>query len=323
MSPKISIIVPVYNVEKYLRRCVDSILCQTYENIEIILVNDGATDSSPAICDEYLKKDKRVKVIHKQNGGLSSARNAGLDIATGDFIGFVDSDDFIAEDMYESLLREISGDKLNVANCMYVRYYDSGETSPSRVVHICDEEVKSIDFFKKLLLHTGDMSVCSKLFPKEVIGNTRFPVGKLNEDLIFIVEIIEKAEKIKFIGKVGYYYYVREGSISSKYGKSFIDMQKNALWILDLVKEKYPDLKIFALRFALYQNMAYLLAVPKSEAGKHNDTYISAVKFLQKNFFSIFKNPYLKKKEKFLISAVAILPKTVAKIFKRKKRKKL
>lgn len=319
MPPKISIIVPVYNVEKYLSRCVDSILCQTYQNIEVILVDDGATDSSPSICDEYLKKDDRIKVVHKQNGGLSSARNAGLDVATGDFIGFVDSDDFIAEDMYENLVKEISGDKTNVANCMYVRYYNSGETSPSRVPHTKDEEIEKIDFLKELLLHTGDVSVCSKLFPKKIVENTRFPEDKLNEDLIFIIEIIEKLDKIKFVGKVGYYYYVRQGSISAKYGKTFIDMQKNALWILDLVKEKYPDLKIFALRFALYQNMAYLLAVPKSEANKNNGTYISAVKFVRKNFFASIKNPYLKKKEKVLISALGIMPKTVAQIFKKRK----
>lgn len=321
MSEKISIIVPIYNVENYLRRCVDSILLQTHKNIEVILVDDGATDSSPAICDEYSKKDDRIKVVHKQNGGLSSARNAGLDIATGDYIGFVDSDDFIAEDMYENLVKEISGDKSNIANCMYVRYYDSGETSPSRVPHNTNEEIEIIDFLKELLLHTGDVSVCSKLFPKEVIGNTRFPEGTLNEDLIFIVGIIEKAEKIKFVGQVGYYYYVRQGSISAKYGKTFIDMQKNALWMLELVKEKYPTLKVMALRFALYQNMAYLLAVPKSEAGKHNDTYISAVKFIRKNFFSVFKNPYLKKKEKILILGLGAMPKTVAQIFRKMKRK--
>ena len=321
MCPKISIIVPIYNVEKYLRRCVDSILSQTYQNIEVILVDDGATDSSPSICDEYSEKDKRVRVVHKQNGGLSSARNAGLDIATGEYIGFVDSDDFIEKDMYENLVKEISGDKSSIANCMYVRYYDSGETSPSRVPHTKDEDIEILDFLKELLLHTGDVSVCSKLFPKEVIGSIRFPLGKLNEDLIFITEIIENAKKIKFVGQVGYYYYVREGSISAKYGKTFIDMQKNSLWMLGYVREKYPNLKIVALRFALYQNMAYLLAVPKSEAKKNNETYISAVKFVRKNFFSVLKNPYLKKKEKILISALAVMPKTVAGIFRKKKRK--
>lgn len=118
--PKVSIIVPIYNMEKYLGRCIDSILVQTHTNIEVILVDDGSTDSSPQVCDDYAKRDPRIKVIHKSNGGLSSARNAGLDIATGDYIGFVDSDDYISTDMYKVLAERLDNSDCEIANVMYV-----------------------------------------------------------------------------------------------------------------------------------------------------------------------------------------------------------
>ena len=133
-NPLISIIVPIYNVEVYIRNCVDSILGQSYENIEIILVDDGSPDNCGDICDEYGSKDKRIKVIHKKNGGLSSARNAGIDIATGDYLGFIDSDDWIESDMYESLYTALTSHKADISVCG--RYIVEG----SRITTISDSE---------------------------------------------------------------------------------------------------------------------------------------------------------------------------------------
>lgn len=121
MNPKISIIVPIYNVEKYLQKCVDSILCQTYKNLEIILVNDGSPDNCPAICDEYAKKDKRIKVIHKQNGGVSSARNAGLDVATGKYVQFVDSDDWVEPEYSKTMINLIEENNCDLGICGYIK----------------------------------------------------------------------------------------------------------------------------------------------------------------------------------------------------------
>ena len=319
-SELISIIVPVYNVEKYLNRCVDSILAQTYDNLEIILVDDGSLDESPSICDQYEKLDKRIKVIHKENGGLSSARNAGLDIATGRYIGFVDSDDYISPTIYETLYNRIMGENTAIANCMYVRAFDSGEMQPSRVPHSKDECITSISYLEELLLHLGDVSVCTKLFPNDVIGDNRFPIGKCNEDLIFMVQLLDRFQQIKFVGQIGYYYFVREKSITSGYGKTFIDMQENSLWILSHIKQNYPNLTKQAVRFALYQNMAFLLAVPKQEANKRNKSYRSALSFIRKNVFRSIFNPYLRIKEKLIIIGLSMMPKTMAKIFKRKHR---
>jgi len=320
MNKKISVIVPVYNVEKYLNRCVDSILAQTYQNLEIILVDDGSPDNCPQICDDYGQKDLRIKVIHKENGGLSSARNAGLDIATGDYIGFVDSDDYVAPDMYSCLYNRIKGTETYIANCMYVRAFDSGETTPSRVPHHTDEDIATQDYLEELLLHVGDVSVCSKLFPRVLIGDLRFIEGKLNEDLLFMIQLMRNIQGIKFVGSLGYYYYVREKSITSRYGKTFIDMQRNAMWVLEYVRQNHPILKKQAVRFALYQNMAFLLAIPIEEAVKANEVYCDALKFIRKNTIKNIFNSYLKAKEKVILLGLAIMPQTIAKIFQKKHR---
>ena len=320
MNDLISIIVPVYNTENYLYRCVDSVLDQTYKNIEVILVDDGSTDSSPQICDEYAKKDKRVVVVHKQNGGLSSARNAGLDIAKGEYIGFVDSDDFIEPYMYEDLISAIKDNLNTIGNVMYVRSYESGDISPSVVPHNFDQDISSEKYFEELLLHVGDVSVCTKLFPKNIIGNLRFPDGILNEDLIFMVQIITKIKTVKFVGQVGYYYFVREKSISSGYGKAIIDMQINSLWVLNYVVKKYPKLQKQAMRFALYQNMAYLLVIPSKAATKNNKIFHDALAFVRNNALKNVCNPYLRAKEKVILLTLGIMPKQTAKIFQNKRR---
>ena len=320
MGGLVSVIVPIYNVENYLRRCIDSILSQTYKQLEIILVDDGSTDRSPEICDEYQKKDDRIVVIHKANGGLSSARNAGLNVAKGEYIGFVDSDDYISKDMYQLLFQRIKNSECDIANIMYVRAFESGEIISSCVPHDKDESFSSESYLEELLLHVGDVSVCTKLFPKELIGNVRFLEGVLNEDLLFIMGLIKRINQIQFVGSTGYYYFVRKKSISSGYGKSVIDMQKNSLTVLDFVKINFPQLKKQGYRFALYQNMAYLLAIPKEEAKQDNQTYRNALKFIRKNTVKNLCNRSLKLKEKLILCGLMIAPKVLAGKFQKKHR---
>lgn len=320
MDSLITVIVPVYNVEKYLNRCIDSILAQSYKNLEIILVDDGSTDNSGEICDEYSRQDQRIVVIHKKNGGLSSARNAGLEFAKGNYIGFVDSDDFISDRMYESLVKELKDNPFAISNIMYVRTYESGENRSSRVPHTKNEVLLAQNYLEELLLHVGDVSVCTKLFPKQLIENLRFVEGTLNEDLLFMIELIEKIDRIYFVGEVGYYYFVRKNSISSGYGKAIIDMQRNAFTVLDYVEENFPQLRRQAYRFALYQNMAYLLALPQFEARKDNLIYRSALRFVRCNTFKNIFNRYLKLKEKGILLGLMIMPKMLAKIFQKKHR---
>lgn len=126
MNPLISVIVPIYNVEKYLARCVDSIVNQTYKNLEIILVDDGSPDRCPKMCDDYAEKDSRIKVVHKKNGGLSDARNAGMAVATGEYISFIDSDDYVSDDFFECLLDVMNKENSDIAECSVVKLYEDG-----------------------------------------------------------------------------------------------------------------------------------------------------------------------------------------------------
>lgn len=211
MEPRISVIVPVYRTEKYLERCVDSIRNQTYENLEIILVDDGSPDRCPQICDEIRRQDKRVKVIHKKNGGLSSARNAGLVIAEGDFIGFVDSDDFILPDMYEYLCKILTENNAEIAD-IRCKYVYEGENS------IIQQDSEQINVYRagqilERYLYRGlnenkgaPFTVWRKLYRREIISNSRFEEGTLNEDICFNFMILAKCNTYVESSRIEYCY---------------------------------------------------------------------------------------------------------------------
>ena len=316
---KISVIIPVYGVEKYLDKCVESVASQTYKNLEIILVDDGSPDNCPAICDEWAKKDSRIVVVHKENGGLSSARNAGIDVATGEYVGFVDSDDYISQDMYEKLL-SLCKEKNILANSHFARVSEKGAETLPKTPHKDGGEITAEDYLEELLLHIGDVSVCTKLFHREVIGNIRFEENKLNEDLLFMLDIISKIDKVVFSNKVGYYYLSRKGSTSSGYGKAVEDMAPNSVLVRDFVLKKYPRLKPQADRFALFQNMAYLLMVPKALRRKDNKGYVCAIKYIRKHFFKEgIINKFLTKKNKLILLLECISPEFSARLFQGKR----
>ena len=318
-NKKISVIVPVYNMEKYLGRCVDSILAQTYGNIEVILVDDGSSDASPDICDRYAEADGRVRVIHKANGGLSSARNAGLDAATGDYIGFVDSDDYISPDMYRILAERLDGGDCEIANAMYVYAFEGGETAPSRVPHTTDENISAEQFARELMLHAGDVSVCTKLFRAEIFDGVRFPEGKLNEDLLFMLDVLARVRSIGFAAHIGYYYFVRSGSTSNGYGRAVIDMVGNSLRAKETVDAAYPSLAKETARFALFQHMAYLLLVPAHDAVKSNEVWVGAVRYLRRHTAAGLFNRYLSTRNKLVILMLAVAPKATAKNYQKKR----
>ena len=209
----ITIIVPVYNVEKYLKKCIDSIITQTYDNLEIILVDDGSTDSSGNICDEYKTNDSRIKVIHKINAGLSSARNAALEIATGELIGFVDSDDYIDPMMYEKLIKNMNKYHSDIAVCDFV--FNGIKDSHS-------EKYKTHEFVsvgkEKFVNTQNDYSKISivawnKLYKRELFKYIKYPEGKLFEDRFIICDLYDKANSVSYIIEPLYNYLVRNGSI--------------------------------------------------------------------------------------------------------------
>lgn len=223
----ISIIIPVYNVEKFLDRCVESVINQTYDNLEIILVDDGSTDQSPALCDRWIEKDDRIQVLHKKNGGLSDARNAGMDLSSGDYVVFIDSDDYVRSDMVEILFLRLTEDSSDLALCNYLcvsddeNYVNDYENS----LPVSDELIDGRQAQRKLFgdMHWHYVIACCKLYKKSLLENFRFPVGKLHEDLFTTHLIFEKCNLVSCVHEPLYYYYQNENSITHNYSVRRLD----------------------------------------------------------------------------------------------------
>lgn len=294
MQPLISVIVPVYNVEEYLPKCLDSIINQTYKNIEIIIVNDGSTDKSGIICDEYANKDIRIKVIHKENGGLSDARNRGIDIANGDYIGFVDSDDYIAEDMYEYLYDFAVENDLDVAMCSSCDVYKDKIIRPKNFKSIILEDKEKIIENIFVNQHGGSgIGVCNKLFKYNVIKNIRFDFGKTYEDVYFALKWIGNTNKFGRDSEVKYYYVQREESITHQkfYNDKILDVVDGYQKNYKIIFEKYPE-ATKAAEVRLW--WAYRVAIERIYECEDAESYNKIIKYLQKtvrwNLSRILKN---------------------------------
>lgn len=214
MNELITVIVPVYKVEPYICRCIDSILLQTYKNLEIILIDDGSPDRCGQICDEYANIDKRIKVIHKQNGGLSDARNTGLEISTGNYISFVDSDDWIHEKYIEKLYKILRETNSDISVCNFI------ETSKENVeLDIAKEDIyefSNIEALEQITDKLGTQMVVAwgKLYKKDLFENIRFPYGRIHEDDFTTYKLIYKTKKIALTKAQLIYYWKREDSIT-------------------------------------------------------------------------------------------------------------
>ena len=215
----ISVIIPVYKVEQYLDRCVQSVLNQTYHNLEIILVDDGSPDRCPQMCDEYARHDSRVRVIHKENGGQSSARNTGLEVASGNYIGFVDSDDYIADDMYQVLLTCINIYDADIAMCDYARN-DKTLSANKYDLHLKGNNVKKyrgqeIDkFFFRTHGEKSFYSVWNRLYKSEVVKDVSFIENKINEDVLFTYEVYKRSNIVVFLPLKKYMYFKNPNGIT-------------------------------------------------------------------------------------------------------------
>ena len=243
MGEKISVIVPVYNVEQYLERCVDSIINQTYTNLEIILVNDGSTDNSGKLCDELAKKDKRIRVIHKENGGLSDARNRGVDEAESDLVGFIDSDDYIDRDMYEILLKNLNNTDADLSMCAL---YDVYNNTPEAQVTNKETWKLSSEQAIKMVMEAKILSVTAvnKLYRKSLFTDLKFEVGKIAEDAFIMIKLLDKCEKIVATNEKKYYYVHRENSITTqKFSTKFLNVIEAYEQNSNIILEKYPKLK--------------------------------------------------------------------------------
>ncbi len=268
-NPKITVIVPVYNVEPYLKKCVDSIICQTYKNLEIILVNDGSPDNCGQICDEYEKKDMRIKVIHKENGGLSSARNAGIDIATGDYISFIDSDDYINCKMYEYMIQCADVHTNKIIVCSYILIKHNKNT----FFGCSQNEVYTKNQALEFLFSGGWINnfAWNKLYPKHTFTNVRYPLGRKFEDINTTYKTFEQSEGMVCVSKAFYNYIYNEASITGK--KSIlneIDACINAIERYYDVAKRLPQFKGVLLKslFTTFCQTVYVSAQNSLSAQK-------------------------------------------------------
>lgn len=254
-NEKISIIVPVYKVEKYLRVCVDSILNQTYRDLEIILVDDGSPDNCPKICDEYAEKDKRIKVVHQKNGGLSSARNTGIDIATGKYLMFVDSDDTIHPQMCEILFKNLLETDADMSECGWKKVWDINnpnnqkyEASKTQYVTYENNDVFDLLYNKKI---PSIMTAWKKLYKKELFQDIRYPIGKIHEDEDVIHKILFKCKKHVFANYPMYNYTQRGDSITASFNAK-------RLVILDILRDRIDFIKEFKPEYEKKAIMQYV-----------------------------------------------------------------
>ncbi len=299
----ISVIVPVYKVETYLPKCVDSLLAQTYEDLEIILVDDGSPDGCGAICDEYAAKDPRVKVIHKENGGLSSARNAGMDIARGEYIAFVDSDDWIEPDTYAYLLDLAK--KYNVRLACAGRY-DVEEKTGKKSLGLCpprEEKISSEELVRRIFLWDNvDSAAWDKLYHRSLLEDIRYPLGVICEDVPTTYRIALKTDFAAMGSRPVYNYLHRSGSITkSGVSEKTFHLTAHTAAVYGDICQNHPALED-AARYLRVRTLSHLLLVLETKGEKswekYPAQYAQAKQELKKHLGFLAASPLFSGKEK-------------------------
>ena len=299
----VSIVVPVYNSKESLMFCVDSLLKQTYKNIEIVLIDDGSTDESPILCDSLEEKYNNVRTYHKENGGLSSARNYGIEKSSGEYICFVDSDDYINYKMIEILMDSIYKNNSDISVCNFMDVYDySNNQKNAEFDKISIENFSKFEALKMLTnLNVGFApNVCNKIFNKKLFSNNLFPNGKLYEDMIVTTTAINNSNNISYINVPLYYYYQRKDSITKSYNLKEYDHIEMSMLVLKYIEKNCPKVKKY---FLTYHVINCISVINKMILFDKLDMqiYKNSVKFIKKNKKSIFSDTNLNKKKKLQI----------------------
>ena len=307
MCPKISVIVPIYNVEQYLDQCVQSILNQYYSHLEIILVDDGSEDRCPQMCDDWASKDPRIIVIHKNNGGLSDARNAGLDICTGDYIAFVDSDDWINLGMFLLMMQAIEQEEADLCACGIISCYQDREVRWGNKEYLTGNSEVMLD----RLYSDSVFPVCSwnKLYRRELWTGLRFPVGKICEDAFTTYLILHKSEKIVQIKEALYYYRIRPKSImTSTFSKSSMDEEEAWRLNSEFIRQNYPNIYRRAYTFYLQSINTLIHRMSKEDRVRYSKEYDYLRRRISRNlFFMMFRSKApIKYKIKYLFDFIEL-----------------
>lgn len=303
---KVSIVVPVYNVEKYIRKCVDSMLNQTMKEIEIILVDDGTKDSSGMICDDYAKRDSRIRVIHKENGGISDARNVGMQVASSKYILFIDSDDYISENMVEKLYTMAELHNADVAACGVYNVYASGAIPQcAEKMEFCCDNITAFSHILVGKIIPG--TICNKLIKREIAKQILFPVGKIYEDAFYTTQLIQIIKKVYVTTEPMYYYFHRQGSTTTTpFREKDMDVIKAFREALRVVSEKYPQIQEqaeFRLEWAHFTVLDRMLLLPDY---KNTKGYKDVVDFLRGKTLSVLRSKYFYKTRKIGMIALFI-----------------
>lgn len=288
--PTISVVVPVYNVEKYVEKCLDSICAQTFTDIEIIVVDDGSTDKSGIICDEYSKKDSRIRVYHKENGGLSSARNYGIDHASGDYIGFVDSDDYIDAAMYQTLYNNLIEYDADMSLC---GLYDMFNGRPRKVntenKTFTATNVETIQIV--LEAEITSVTAVNKLYKKALFQAIRYPEGKVSEDAFIIVDLLLQCKKTAITTTQLYYYIHRSGSITTlRFRPENFHVVEAYMKNYALIKDNCPELLRVAKMRLCWAHMNVLDKLIFDNSANYKDKQKKTINYIRKNYFFIMRN---------------------------------
>ncbi len=295
--PLISVIIPAYNVEKYLQRCVDSVLAQTYPNIEIILVNDGSPDNLQSICEEYVRTQPTVRALKKPNGGLSSARNLGLNSARGKYVGFIDSDDWIEPDMFEYLFKMITKYDADAAQIEYELVYSDSDKLRRRKekIEIVNGRDRILEFYMRQSTLTGFYSVCICLFDGDIARKYRFREGKTAEDMDYKFNVLSESKRFVSSNQSKYYYFQSGFSTSSGIltKKNYV-LYESAEVLYNLAdKENYGDIRF--LGKVKKARTAFSLLCKAAYYGVANDISSTDIKMLvtehRRNLFTLLKAP--------------------------------
>ena len=307
MNELISVIVPVYNVEKYLRKAVQSIQNQTYKHLEIMLINDGSTDSSGNICDELANSDSRIVVIHKKNGGVSTARNEAQKLAKGNYVIYVDSDDYIHEEMIQSLYEQLIAENADVSSCSVMNVYQNSQTpqcSDENLYFVYNQE----EFLREYLIgQRVQGTLGNKLIRKEITDQLEFPVGKIYEDAYYHLQLVQVAKKYVVHTKPYYYYYHRNQSLTTNpYHERdlvYLDVYQK---FYDLVQQQYPRIineAFFRLSYAYFYIFDKMLLESNFD---RIDAFKMVKDYLKKNAIQIAKNTIFQKGRRIAALALKI-----------------
>ncbi len=322
ITSKISVIIPAYNIESLLEKCVASVAMQDYPEglLEVIVVDDGSTDNTASVADNLSLKYPNVTVLHKENGGSSSARNLGISHATGDYIGFVDSDDYVDTGMYRSLVEAALKYDADMVQISRDEISEDGTRLPDVVIPPKEPIVISpSEHLRTLLMHTGDASFCTKLVKRAYFTeDMMFPEGELNEDFYLMIHMLSRINRLVILPQQYYHVFYRTGSNTRRnkedkdyFPSVFTDIVRNSDVALKLVEEKYPKLLEVARRFGYYQRLDYLLHIPISKMTSENSFYSDVVAYIRKNRKEIATNKYLTGKQKAYLLVLSTFPRQI------------